>query len=213
MSVKNLLGDDLYKAVKEKLGDKADKLIVNDSGEFIPKERLDSEIAKRKEAEGELEGKTKEIEAVNGKLTELQKAAEGNDELKSQLAKMQEEVETVKTEAQKTKREMAIKTRIEADLTRAGVDPEYIDFISGKISVEKLAVSDDLSNITGIDEQVKSLKETHSKFFGKEVIEGTVPIDGDVPKKDFFTKDEVEKMDQVQVKENLPVIEKSMTKW
>jgi len=211
--LKERLGDDLYGQVKEKLGKDVGKVILNDDGRFIPRDRFDTLTEDRDTFKADFEAAKKNLETVNGELKTLQDAAGLSDDLKKQLSEMQGKLTEAETKAKQDKRDLFVNSKLENSLTKAGADENYLDFLLGKVNREGLAVSDDLTNITGMDDQVKALQESHPKLFGEDKFKGTPPIDGDSPGKDFFAEDEVKNMNQDQVNQNLDNIMKSMTKW
>ncbi|MEK5167194.1 phage scaffolding protein, partial [Paenibacillus sp. FSL R5-0527] len=82
MDLKELLGEELYKQVIEKAGDKHKIAIVSD-GNWFPKEKFDEVYNAKKQAETDLKERDKQ-------LSQLQEAAKGNEALQTQIKELQE---------------------------------------------------------------------------------------------------------------------------
>ncbi len=103
---------------------------------------------------------TKDVKARDKQLEDLKKAGSVED-LKNQLEAAQEANKKAKKEYDAEIANMKYDTAIEKALANA-IHP---DLLSGKIDRTKLKLSDD-GSVTGLDEQVKVLKETYKDQFG-----------------------------------------------
>lgn len=130
-----------------------------------------------------------------------------------------------------------IKAEIQRENDMAAVKAENAAFKERMINAEvKLAMENDLREIQKIDPSIKSLDDLGDTYRSliasgcdpisayyadksrreKEHITPANPpgqVKQEPGKKDFFTRDEVSKMSQEEVKENYEAIRKSMNKW
>lgn len=102
----------------------------------------------------------KDVKARDKQLEDLKKA-DSVEDLKNQLEAAQEANKKAKKEYDAEIANMKFDTAIEKALANA-IHP---DLLSGKIDRTKLKLSDD-GSVTGLDEQVKVLKETYKDQFG-----------------------------------------------
>ena len=93
-------------------------------------------------------------------LTDLGGKVKDNEELAKQIKALQAENETA-TKAYDTKiKDMVIDSAIKAKLT----DTKYPDLLTGKFDRSKIVVAGD-GTVSGIDEQLTSIKETYKELF------------------------------------------------
>lgn len=153
--LKTHLGDELYSQVEEKLGglDGFNVIATND-GSWMPKSRLDAEITKRKELQT----------TVNSLTTEL-------NDTKKQL----EASGTLQSQVDQLTRDLAERDQTITGMKRSGKIREALSKANAKdVSVvEKLLDDaqigeDDKGNLTGVDEQIKALKESSAYLFNEE---------------------------------------------
>lgn len=215
MDLEKLLGKELAAQVQEKLGDK--KLIVADDGQYIPKGKFDEAVAKAKSeaadklkaAETERDDFKKQLDDLSGKLGKLDQFAKDNEELKSQLETIKSESETAKTELEARLKKQAFDFRLDAALQKAGA--KNAKAVRALLDTEKLSLDGD--NIIGLDDQLKAVKEDSAYLFGENKVKGQKPGEGDDPTPGKYTREQVEKMSQAEVRANLPDIEESMKHW
>lgn len=106
----------------------------------------------------------KDVKARDKQLEDLKKAGSVED-LKNQLEAAQEANKKAKKEHDAEIANMKYDTAIEKALE----DATYPDLLSGKIDRTKLKLNDD-GSVTGLDEQVKVLKETYKDQFGNSKV-------------------------------------------
>ena len=109
------------------------------------------------ETKKELDQQLKDRDA---QLTELNKKVKGNEELEKEIQKLQDENKGTKEQYEAKIKEMTINTAIQAKLT----DTKYPDLLTTKFDKTKLVVNAD-GTVTGIDEQLTSIKETYKDLF------------------------------------------------
>lgn len=155
MSLKELLGDDLYAQVVEKAGDQ--KIDIVSNGQWFPKERFDAVNNEKKELKSQLDERDQQ-------LSKLQKQAKGNEELQNAIEQLQEENKKVSEEYQQKLEKQAFEFAIESALRDAKA--KNIKAVKANLNVDGLKLSDD--KVIGLDEQLAALKESDSYLFEAE---------------------------------------------
>ncbi|PRS09042.1 scaffolding protein [Bacillus pumilus] len=187
MSLKELLGDDLYAQVVEKAGDQ--KIDIVSNGQWFPKERFDAVNNEKKELKSQLDERDQQ-------LSTLQKQAKGNEELQNAIEQLQEENKKVSEEYQQKLDKQAFDFAIESALRDAKA--KNIKAVKANLNVDGLKLSDD--KVIGLDEQLTALKESDSYLFETENdsssgLAGRQPhVNPSAPLKGNITKDQFEKM-------------------
>ncbi|TCS78777.1 phage scaffolding protein [Tepidibacillus fermentans] len=149
MDLKELLGEELYSKVKEKIGDK--ELIVND-GSYIPKAKFDEINEQRKLYK-------QQAEDLNKQLDDMKKQVKGNEELQNRI----QELQTKLQESEGKIKDVSISAAIKMAAMKANAkDP---DIISMLIDKSKLNIKED-GSIEGLDEQLQSIAESKAFLFG-----------------------------------------------
>lgn len=187
MSLKELLGDDLYAQVIEKAGDQ--KIDIVSNGQWFPKERFDAVNNEKKELKSQLDERDQQ-------LTALQKQAKGNEELQNAIEQLQEENKKVSEEYQQKLEKQAFDFALESALRDAKA--KNIKAVKANLNIDGLKLSDD--KVIGLDEQLTALKESDSYLFEAENdsspgLAGRQPhVNASAPLKGNITKDQFEKM-------------------
>lgn len=154
MDLKQLLGEELYNQVVEKLGDK--KIMVDD-GNFIPKARFDKVNDQKKELETQLKTSSETIET-------LKKNNSDNETLQSTIGEHEKTIEKLKKEAEDKDFNYSLRDA----LKEAGcIDSRALEVYLTK---ENLKLED--GKIVGLEEQLNSLKESKTYLF-----KDTIPQD------------------------------------
>ncbi len=151
MDLKELLGEELYSQVTEKLGDK--KIMVDD-GNFIPKSRFDQV----NQAKKDLETQVKESDT---QLADLSKNNKDNEQLLTQIKELQTLNKQTTTDYEAKINQMQFDYALEGALTNAKckntkalkalLDMESIKYQEGKLE--------------GLEKQLEGLKESDSYLF------------------------------------------------
>lgn len=136
MDLKELLGEDLYSQVTEKLGDK--KIMIDD-GNFISKSKFDQVNDDKKKAERERDTYKTQAEKYEGGMTKG-------------------EVATLKTNLES---KYKVNSAINSKLSKIE-DESVREFIESKIDKEKITLNEDGITVNGLDEQFNSLSERYS---------------------------------------------------
>ena len=124
---------------------------------YVPKHRYD---------ELNEENKTLKIavEESRTSLEDLKKTAGDSEELKAQIEKLQNEAKEKEAEFNEKLKETRMTNAIKLAVNGIAQDS---DLVAGLIDRGKILLSDD-GKITGLDEQVKSLRETKAFLFKEE---------------------------------------------
>lgn len=139
--------DGLMKTIKEEFPKNA-----------VPK----SEFNALNETKKDLE---KQIGERDTQLKDLQGKVKGNEELEKTIKELQEANKTTKETYEAKLKDLKIETAIQAKLT----DAKHPELLIGKIDKTKLSLSEDGSQIFGIDEQITALKETYKDLFTTDI--------------------------------------------
>ena len=150
--LKELLGEELYNKVKEKLGDK--KIMIDD-GNFIPKARFDEVNEQKNEYKKMVDERDKQLESLKEK-------AKGHDDLTAKLTELEEQNKNTKTEYEAKMAELKKNTAI--DLFLSNQKAKNVKAVKALLDMEKVSIDGD--NLIGIEEQLKSLKESDPYLFG-----------------------------------------------
>lgn len=216
MNLQELLGDQ-YDAIIKKLDGKT--LMIND-GSYIPKSRLDEEIAKRKTLEAQLtqlqEESTKKLDALKAEyenqikeLTTSLKNFEGSEKQKAELEKLVSETNaklkelTEKREAEKQEYEQRLQQQkldalIEVELLRANA--RKTKAVRALLDESKIKLDGD--NILGLSDQITALKESDPWLFGEMKLTGNDPKDADSPTPNNITFDSIKNMSVDDIVDN-----------
>lgn len=127
---------------------------------------LEGYVPKHKYEEVDKENKTlKSDAAVNKKaLEELKESAGNNEELSKQIRKLQDEAADSETRHKEELKELKLTNAIKLSLSGSTHDEELV---AGLFDKSKLILGDD-GKVTGLDEQLKGLKESKPYLFKTE---------------------------------------------
>ncbi len=143
------------------------KSIMAENGKDIEVEK-----EKVKATTTELEGTKTQLKEANSTITELKKNNGDNEGLQTKVKEYEDTIKTQKADYEVQVRNLTLDSAIEKTLT--GAKAKHTDLLSTKIDREKLLISED-GKITGLDEQLKGLKETYKDLF-EEKISGSTPV-------------------------------------
>lgn len=179
MNLKELLGEELYKQVMAKAGDK--KLMIDD-GKMIPKSRFDDVNIQKNELKDQVDNLNKTLTDSSKDLEKLKLAAGTSDELKKQLEDYQKKVKTTQTKfgetltaKEKEWKEKEVNNRkaftLREKLLMEHADPKYIDLLMKEVDLKNVTETDD-GKLMGVDDVVKGVKTNYEKLFGKPQLKG-----------------------------------------
>lgn len=153
-NIKELLGEELFTQVKEKLGDK--ELIVND-GTYIPRTRLNEEKEKLKELKSQ-------YDELSQKVSDLDKLSKDNEELKKSLEEINQMTEQQKAEYENRIAAMKKETMLEKELAKYEAKNPVV--VKNLLDLERIKMDGD--TLIGVKDQIEKLKESDPYLFGKE---------------------------------------------
>lgn len=171
-TLKDILGDDLYKQVKEKLGD-TEVIVVDPNDPMVPKRRLDEVIAER--------NRYKEmVEERDSQLADLKTWAKDNEALKAQIAELQAKNKQVTEDYEKQLEEQRFAFAIERAVAKA--DARNVKAVVALLDTSKISL--DGENLLGFDEQIAALKKSDPYLFGVD-LKGRMPEGTGKPPKEI----------------------------
>lgn len=162
MNLKELLGEELFNQVSEKLGD--NKIDIVSNGNWIPKSKFDEVNQEKKELKTQLEQR-------DNQLKELKIKAIGNEELTTKIAELESLNNQTKEEYETKIATLRKETSIELYLKDQ--QARNIKAVKALLDLDKVSIDGD--NLIGLEEQLKSLKESDSYLFGEDTIRGRDP--------------------------------------
>lgn len=153
MDLKELLGEELYKQVIEKAGDKHKIAVVSD-GNWFPKEKFDQVNQEKNDYK-------QQVSDRDTQLAELGEKAKGNEKLQAEIDRLKSENETAKNEYQdkldKQSFDFALKDAIAANKAR---NPKAIQALLDMNSIKL-----DGEQLLGLNDQIAALKESDPYLF------------------------------------------------
>lgn len=158
MGLKELLGEELYNKVMEKVGDKHKIAIVSD-GNWIPKAKFD-------DINTEKNSYKSQIDRLNNELNTLKTKAANNVEVTKQIESLQEQIIKKENEIENIRKMNAI------ELNVLKANPIDIADIMPHINTDIITL-ENTGRIVGLEEQIKSIKEQKPYLFKDNQPSGT----------------------------------------
>lgn len=154
-TLKAHLGDELFPQVEAALqGVDGLSIIATNDGSWLPKSRLDAELGKQKEMRTT-------INQLTQQLAEAKKAGEGAASLQATIDSLNQQIQERDATITGMKRSGKIREALmKANARDAAVVEKLLD---GAAIGE-----DDKGNLTGLDDQIKALKEKSGYLFAEE---------------------------------------------
>lgn len=157
--LKEILGDDLYNQIAEKINahngneankDKQIKIGNLGSGEYVSKGKHDA-------LQALFDGQKTELETANGLIAELKKGTKGNEELQGKISGYETQVADLQKQLQETKIKSAVKVAL---LSEKALDIDYLTYkLNEKLKAEgKTLELDENEKIKGWDDLLSGLK-------------------------------------------------------
>lgn len=157
--LKELLGEELYSQVTEKLGDK--KIMVDD-GNFIPKYRFDQV----NQAKKDLEIQVKERDT---QLANLSKNNKDNEQLLTQIKELQTLNNQTTTDYEAKINQMQFDYALEGALTNAKC--KNTKALKALLDIESIKYQE--GKLDGLESQLNSLKESDGYLFDLDTAPGS----------------------------------------
>lgn len=160
---------DEFKALglEEEIAKKAAEASKKELEGFIPKNRFEEVNTAKKQLE-------KDLKDRDGQLEELKKNVGDNEILQNQINALQEDNQQKDEAYQNQIKELKISNAIKMAILDSAQDAELV---ASLIDQDKLILGDD-GSVTGIDEQIKTLKESKSFLFKTESARDKEPPEG-----------------------------------
>lgn len=152
--LKELLGEELYSQVTEKLGDK--KIMVDD-GNFIPKSRFDQVNQAKKELEVQLKDR-------DTQLADLSKNNKDNENLLNQIKDLQALNKQTTTDYENKINQMQFDYALDGALTNAKCKNSKA--LRALLDIDNVKLNE--GKLEGLEEQLNKLKESDSYLFDLE---------------------------------------------
>jgi len=131
-----------------------------------------------------------QLKTANATITDLKKNNGDNETLQKTIKDHEETIKTQKADYDAKVKNLTLDSAIEKALT--GAKAKHSDLLSTKIDREKLLISED-GKVSGLDEQLKGLKETYKDLF-EEKISGATPANPENGGMSTITKEQFSKM-------------------
>lgn len=157
MDLKEILGEELYNQVQDKLGDK--KIDIVSDGRWIPKHKFDDINEEKKQYKEQVDNLNKELGKLQKQLEDNQGATETIENLKKQIKDKEEEMI-------KIRKQNAIKFEV------LKYNPNDVADILPHLKDESITINED-GTITGLKEQLDALKENKPYLFKQDMPIGT----------------------------------------
>lgn len=180
MSLKEILGEELYSQVTDKLGDK--KIAIVSDGNWIPKAKFDDVNTEKNEYKTQ-------IDNLNQELGKLKEKLKDNDNANETIADLQKQIADKEIELEKTRKSNAIKLEV------LKANPNDVADILPHLKDDTITIAED-GTITGLKEQLEGLKESKPYLFKEAEPQGTGGSLGNGGRGTgkVITKEEFEKM-------------------
>jgi len=179
MSIKELLGEDLFEQVNEKINDD-DKLFLaseNKNGEYIPKNKFDE---KNKEISDLKEQRDHYKEMANDykeKLDDFSKLADENEELQQEISAVQEEKLKIEEKFQAQLKEKDLQNQL--DLILVDEKARNPRAVKALLDMDKIKEAENKKE--EIKRQTEEIKKTDDYLFGETGLKGEEHNPGDGP--------------------------------
>ena len=146
--------------LSEELAEKAAAASKKELDEYIPKHHFEEVNEAKKKAE-------KDFREQSQQLEELKKSSGDNEDLKNQIQKLQDDAAEKEKKYQDDMNELRMNNAIKLALSGQAQDEELV---AGLFDRSKLILNED-GKVTGLDEQLKALRETKGFLFKEQVEE------------------------------------------
>lgn len=143
--------------IDEKLAEKAAEESKKELLDYVPKSRFNEVNDSKKQLEAT-------VSDYKTQLDDLKTSAGDNEALREQITQLQAQNQKKDEEYQEKLKDMQLTNAIKLSIGAVAQDS---DLVAGLIDKTKLILNDD-GKVTGLDEQLKSLKETKAFLFKQE---------------------------------------------
>ena len=161
-TLKELLGEDLYDQVKERIGT-TEIIVVDPDDPMVPKRRLDEVITERNRYK-------EQVAERDTQLADLGAKAKDNDSLKAQIADLQAKNKQATEDYEKQLKDQRFAFAVERAVAKA--DARNVKAVVALLDASKISL--DGENLIGFDEQIAALKKSDPFLFGVD-LKGRMP--------------------------------------
>lgn len=158
MSLEKMLGEELYKQVTEKLGDK--KINITSDGNWIPKEKFDELNNEKKHYKELYDNTTTELNGFKEK-------AQSSEEFQTKITELQSKNDDLNKDWETKFNEMKKKTAVEKVLMKNNFKDNYTDYLINQIGLDKVEL-DDKGQPKEFDKTIEGLKENYSAMLNED---------------------------------------------
>lgn len=166
--LKAILGDDLYKQVETKVNehngkaenkDKQVKIADLGSGNYVSKDKYDA-------LQTDLNNTKTSLDTANTTIADLKKNNGDNAELQTKISNYETQIANMETANKEEKAKMLKEMAIKDALYNAKA--KHPELLISKFDLSKIMLDEKGENVvSGIEEQMKSNKETYKDLFGE----------------------------------------------
>lgn len=154
--MQELLGEELYNQVAEKVGDK--KIDVVSDGSYFPKEKFDA-------VNTELKQYKQQVADRDEQLDNLKQQNKGNENLQATIDELKENNKQEKERLQEESRQLQYSYELDIALRESNArNPKAV---MGLLDTENIKLDED-GKLKGLSEQVEDLKESDAYLFNDE---------------------------------------------
>lgn len=153
-TLKEILGDELFAQVNEKLTSEPDTVVLVDNKKtpsFIPKDRFDEVNSQKNEYKTQVSTMNTQLETLKTELSGNAKALEQVETLKNQIKDADSKVKSIKVDSEVKIALMAMKAK----------KPQIVEKLLDR---SKLELTED-GQIKGLNEQLEALKQSDAYLF------------------------------------------------
>ncbi|MDV2883829.1 phage scaffolding protein [Alkalihalophilus pseudofirmus] len=155
MDLKELLGEELYKQLMEKVGD--NKVAVVSDGNWFPKSKFDEVNDDNKELK-------KQLKDRDAQLDELSQKAKGNEDLTKQIQDLQDANKATVADYESKLQKQAFDSKLNDALRDAKAkNPRAV-----KALLDTESIKLDGDKLLGLEDQLKALRESDDYLFTSE---------------------------------------------
>lgn len=152
-------------------------------------ENAEERYNKLKGQKEDLEG---QLKTSNETIKDLKKNNADNEKLQKTIKQHEETIKTLKSDSETKIRNLTLDSAINNALAKAKA--KHSDLLASKIDRDKLVINED-GTVTGLDEQIKSCRDTYKDLF-EVTLGGGTPANPDTKaSRTTVTKEEFLKMD------------------
>ena len=206
MSLKELLGEELYSQVEAKLGDEEIILASENDGDYVPRTRLNEKNEKIDELNDKIDGLQEQLDERASQLEELKQDTNASEELKEKIKELEKQNEEKQKEFESKLQEERLENAIEKEaLKRQARNPKAVKALLDRESLE--LTDEGVKNLT---EQFDELAESDPYLFEGDSVPdgGSEGFNGE--QTSTLTAERINEMSEDEINENWDEIQKAM---